>query len=231
MPYLIFMTAQVLPFKIIVLGPPVSGKGTQAELLAATFDIPHVAAGQMLHALEKDTTNPDAELIKENIAAGQLVPDGVVDHLILERIKKADCAQGYVLDGYPRTIAQVQTLAAQENIVYVFMINVGDEIIIERASGRRVCANGHSWHIKYAPTRVDNVCDHCGEMLKTRPDDQPDIVSQRLTRYHQEMDPILAWYREQGLLLDINGEQAIEKIFQDMVRRLVVDLRKKLVDG
>jgi len=220
--------SNVSPFKIIVLGPPVSGKGTQAQLLATTFDIPHVAAGQMLHNLEKDTANPDAELIKKNIAAGQLVPDELIDRLILARIKQADCEQGYVLDGYPRTIAQVQTLAGQENIIYVFMINVSDEIIVERAAGRRVCSNGHSWHIKYAPTRVDNICDQCGEELKTRPDDQPEIVSQRLTRYHQEMDPILAWYREQGVLLGINGEQAIEKIFQDMVRRLVVDLRKKL---
>lgn len=216
------------PFNIVVLGPPVSGKGTQAQLLATTFDIPHIAAGQMLHAIEHDAHHPMAAVVGDHIKRGDLIPDSIVNEIITLRIKEKDCVSGFVLDGYPRTIEQAHYLMTQVAPTYVFLISLADELIIERMSGRRVCDNGHSWHRKYAPTRVEDICDHCGGTLKVRPDDQVEVVTQRLVTYHQQMEPIFDFFNQRKLLLPINGDQSIEKVFQEMVRYLVTDLRHKI---
>ena len=216
------------PFNIIVLGPPVSGKGTQAQLLATTFDIPHIAAGQMLHDVEHDGDHPLAEVVANHIKRGELIPDAIINEMIAARLKKQDCTFGFVLDGYPRTVEQAHYLMTQVVPTYVFLISLDDELIIERMSGRRVCDKGHSWHIKYAPTRIENVCDYCGAVLKMRPDDHVEAITQRLVTYHQQMEPIFDFFNERKLLLPINGNQSIEKVFQEMVRYLVTDLRRKI---
>ncbi len=216
------------PFNIIVLGPPVSGKGTQAQLLASTFDIPHIAAGQMLHDVEHDSAHPLAGVVGDHIKRGELIPDAIINDMIALRIKQEDCSFGFVLDGYPRTIDQAHYLMTQVAPTYVFLISLDDSLIVERMSGRRVCSKGHSWHIKYAPTRVDGICDLCGGALKVRPDDHVEAVTQRLVTYHQQMEPIFDFFNERKLLLPINGNQPIEKVFQEMVRYLVTDLRHKI---
>ncbi|MFA5029655.1 MAG: nucleoside monophosphate kinase [Patescibacteria group bacterium] len=216
------------PFEIIVLGPPVSGKGTQAGLLAKTFDIPHVSSGQILSSIKNDSSHPLSAEVKAYIEKGQLVPTEVVDHLVVERIKKDDCKFGYVLDGCPRTLDQADFLDKNVDVDYVFLVKVSDETIVERMSGRRVCKNGHSWHIKYSPPKTEGICDNCGEPLFQRDDDKEEVVTNRLEIYHREMDGIIKFYRDKGLLIEIDGEKHIEAVFQQLVRRMVEDLRSKV---
>lgn len=217
------------PFEIIVLGPPVSGKGTQAKLLADTFGIPHISTGQILHAIKTDTSNPLSSEVVEYMDQGQLVPDDLVNKLVLDRIKQDDCRFGFLLDGYPRTLAQADIIAKSSDLDYVFLIDVSDEAVVERISGRRVCRNGHAWHLKYAPSKVDDVCDTCGEALFQRDDDKESVVSGRLDIYHSNMKPILDFFESKGMLIKVDGEQHIEGVFQEMVRHLVYDLRKKIL--
>lgn len=217
------------PFEIIVLGPPVSGKGTQADLLSATFAIPHISAGQILHTIKEDKANPLSAQVVDYMNAGKLVPGRLVDQLILERVKKDDCRFGFVLDGYPRTLDQAKTIDGASDLDYVFLVDVSDETIIERLSGRRVCQSGHTWHLKYSPTKKEGICDACGEELFQRDDDKTEVVSNRLAIYHGEMAPIIEFYENKKILIKVNGEQNIEKVFQEMVGHLVYDLRGKVL--
>ncbi|HQA63785.1 MAG TPA: nucleoside monophosphate kinase [bacterium] len=220
--------SQDRPFEIIVLGPPVSGKGTQAELLAKTFDIPHISTGQILHSIKDDIANPLAQKVAEFMNAGSLVPDELVNQLVADRIKKDDCVNGFILDGYPRTLSQAQAIDAAVKLDYVFLVNVSDETIIERISGRRVCKNGHVWHIKYSPPKTETVCDDCGEPLFLRDDDKSAVVKNRLEIFHQNMAPIIEFYERAGILIRIDGEKHIEEVFQQFVRHMIYDLRNKV---
>ena len=217
-------------FEIIVLGPPVSGKGTQASLISTTFEIPHISTGQILHTIKSDTNHPLSKEVAGYIDSGLLAPDELVNNLVLERIKQDDCQYGYVLDGYPRTLEQSKAIDSAADLDYVFLINVSDEIVIERISGRRVCKNGHTWHLKYSPTKTDGVCDTCGEPLFQRDDDKEEVVRVRLVTYHKNTQPIIDFYEKEGVLIKINGEQHIERVFQEAVRYLVYDLRNKALE-
>ncbi len=221
-------TSQDRPFEIIVLGPPVSGKGTQAELLSKTFDIPHISTGQILHSIKDDAANPLAQKVAEFMNSGSLVPDELVNQLVADRIKKNDCAYGFVLDGYPRTLSQAQAIDSAVKLDYVFLVNVSDETIIERISGRRVCKNGHTWHVKYSPPKIDGVCDDCGEPLFLRNDDKSEVVKNRLEIFHRNMSPIIEFYEKEGILIRVDGEKHIEEVFQQFVRHMVYDLRNKI---
>ena len=159
---------------------------------------------------------------------GQLVADDLVNQMVVDRIKKNDCQAGFILDGYPRTEEQVEFLEKISNIDYVFLIEIKDEMIIERISGRRTCKNGHSWHIKYSPTKKDGLCDICGEELYVRDDDNEEKVKERLRIYHQNHDPILNYYNQKEKLIIVNGDQHIEGVFQDLIKYLVDDLRRKM---
>ncbi|MDO8669133.1 MAG: nucleoside monophosphate kinase [Candidatus Buchananbacteria bacterium] len=216
------------PFEIILFGPPASGKGTQAKLLADTFTIPHISTGHLLREIKADSDNHLAKQIADLIDNGRLVSDELVNQMVSERIKKDDCQVGYILDGFPRTEEQVKFLDGISNIDYVFLIEIKDEVIIERISGRRTCKNGHSWHIKYSPTKVDGICDVCSEALYVRDDDTPEKIKDRLEIYHKNNDPILNYYQEQNKLIKVNGDQHIEKVFQDTIKYLVDDLRSKI---
>ena len=215
-------------FEIILLGPPASGKGTQAKLLADTFSIPHISAGYLLREMKSDSSNHLAKEIASLIDNGQLVPDDLVNQIIKNRIKKDDCQLGYVLDGYPRTKEQVNFLDNISSINYVFLIDVKDEVVIDRILGRRACKNGHTWHIKYSPTRKEDICDTCGEKLYIRDDDSEIKVKERLQIYHQYNDPILNYYEKQNKLIRINGDQHIEGVFQNLIKYLVDDLRNQI---
>jgi len=216
------------PFELIFLGPPVSGKGTQTELIAKTLDIPHVSTGVILHSIKSEVDNPLAQEVASYMDQGQLVPSELVNRLVAERIKKDDCKFGYAMDGFPRTFEQAQFLDQNADVDRVFLINVSDQTIIERMSGRRVCKNGHTWHLKYSPPKDPTICDTCGEPLFQRDDDKEETVKSRLEVYHREMDGIIKFYEDKGLMTKIDGEQHIEEVYQQIVRSLVMDLRSKI---
>jgi len=226
--YFIAMFKNEKPFELVVLGPPVSGKGTQAELIAKTFDIPHISAGVILHAIKSDPNNLLSQEVASYMDKGQLMPVGMVEKLVADRISQSDCHLGYALDGFPRTIAQAEFLDKNADVDYVFLIKVSDGTIIERMSGRRVCKNGHAFHLKYSPPKIEGICDICGEPLFQRDDDKPETVQSRLNIYHQETDSIIKFYQDKKLLIEIDGEKHIEDVYQQIVRRMVEDLRSKV---
>lgn len=215
-------------FEIILFGPPASGKGTQARLLHDTFDVPHISTGDILRAVKLDSSNPLAEKVAELIDHGRLIPDKMMNQIVKDRITKDDCKQGFILDGYPRTEAQARALDHISGIDYVFLVDVNDDVVMDRILGRKMCKNGHTWHIKYSPTKKESVCDVCGEELYTRKDDNKEDIKERLRVYHDNTNKILNYYQKQGKLIRVNGAQHIEGVFQDMLKYLVDDLRSKI---
>lgn len=214
------------PFRLIVLGPPVSGKGTQTGMIAKTFSLPHISTGVILSNIKSDMENPLAEEVRGYMNSGQLVPTELVNRLVADRLKQDDCAGGFTMDGFPRTLEQAKFLSEQTELDFVISINVSDEAIVERISGRRVCKNGHTYHLKYSPPKDETVCDACGEPLFLRDDDRPETVKARLDVYHRETESILDFYRQSGKLLEINGEQKIDEVFQEIMGKIVGALRK-----
>ena len=197
--------------KLILLGAPGAGKGTQAERLCKQLNIPTISTGNILRAAIKDGT-PTGLKAKSYMDAGKLVPDEVIIGIITERLAQEDCRNGYILDGVPRTIAQAEALE-QGGIKFdaVVSIEISDETILERMSGRRVCAKcGASYHIKNKPSAKPGVCDRCGGELVIRKDDEPATVLDRLKAYHEQTEPLVAFYRERGKLVEIPDKGSIE---------------------
>ena len=197
--------------KLILLGAPGAGKGTQAEILCDKLGIPTISTGNILRAAVKDGT-PMGLKAKSYMDAGALVPDDVIVGIVKERLAQPDCAGGFILDGMPRTIAQGEALEAMGvEIDKVLNLTVADEAIMERMSGRRVCAKcGASYHIKNKPSAKPDVCDRCGGELVIRKDDEPATVLDRLKAYHEQTEPLVAFYRERGKLVEIPDQGSIE---------------------
>ncbi|MFA6422256.1 MAG: adenylate kinase [Candidatus Buchananbacteria bacterium] len=216
------------PFEIIMFGPPASGKGTQAKLLSETFKIPHISTGDLLRAIKLDKSNPLSQELSDLMDNGKLVSDELITKMVDGRIKEEDCKSGYILDGFPRTQDQVRALEQMSDIDYVFLVDVSDEAVIERIAGRRICKNAHTWHVKYNPTATEGICDTCGEALFIRDDDNEEKIKARLKVYHDNTDPIVELYESQGKLIQVNGEQHIEGVFQQIVQKMVDDLRKQI---
>ncbi len=187
--------------KLILLGAPGAGKGTQAEVLCKKLGIPTISTGNILRAAIKDGT-PTGLKAKSYIDAGALVPDEVIIGIINERLAQADCQTGYILDGVPRTIAQAEALEkAGINFDAVVSIEISEEEILHRMSGRRVCeACGSSYNVEAVPPRVEGICDNCGGKLIQRKDDTPETVRERLKVYHNETEPLVDFYAARGLL-------------------------------
>ncbi len=197
--------------KLIFLGPPGAGKGTQAAVISKKLDIPTISTGDMLRAAIKNGT-PTGMKAKTFMDAGQLVPDEVIIGIITERLNQPDCAKGYILDGVPRTIAQAQALE-DAGILFdgVVSLRVHDEAIVERMSGRRVCAKcGATYHTVSKPPKAENLCDECGGELVIRADDTAETVRARLAVYHRETEPLKAFYAERGKLQEVDGDQGME---------------------
>ena len=197
--------------KLILLGAPGAGKGTQAEILCDKLGIPTISTGNILRAAVKDGT-PMGLKAKSYMDAGALVPDEVIVGIVKERLAQPDCADGFILDGMPRTIAQGEALEQMGvEIDKVLNLTVEDSIIMERMSGRRVCAKcGASYHVKNKPSAKSGVCDRCGGELVTRKDDEPATVLDRLKAYHEQTEPLVAFYRERGKLVEIPDQGSIE---------------------
>ena len=197
--------------KLILLGAPGAGKGTQAEILSAKLNIPTISTGNILRAAVKNET-PVGLKAKAYMEAGALVPDEVIIGIMQERLAEADCANGYILDGMPRTIAQAEALEAGNiDIDVALSIEISDEVIEARMTGRRTCAAcGASFHVVSNPPKVEGVCDKCGEALSIRKDDQPETVKNRLKVYHQETEPLKDFYKSRGKLKMVDNQPTIE---------------------
>ncbi len=197
--------------KLILLGAPGAGKGTQAEILAETLAIPAVSTGNIIRAALKNET-PMGLAAKSYMDAGQLVPDDIVIGIIQERLAEPDCANGFILDGFPRTIPQAQALEdLGVEIDRVISLEVPDEKIVTRMSGRRVCGKcGASYHTEYKKPAVENVCDVCGDPLIRRKDDAPETVQERLRVYHEQTEPLKAFYEKMGKLKLVVGQEDVK---------------------
>lgn len=197
--------------KMILLGAPGAGKGTQAERLCKVLEIPTISTGNILRAAVKNGT-PTGLKAKAFMDAGKLVPDEVIIGIITERLAEDDCKNGYILDGVPRTIAQAEAMEkAGINFDAVVSIEVADEVIMERMSGRRVCEScGASYHLVAVPPKVAGVCDSCGGKLVQRKDDAPETVKDRLAVYHKKTEPLKDFYAQRGLLKSVENQPSVE---------------------
>ncbi len=211
--------------KIIMLGAPGAGKGTQAKKIADKYGIPHISTGDIFRANIKNGTELGKKA-KAYMDQGLLVPDDLTLELIMDRFREPDCADGYVLDGFPRTIPQAEALtraleANGDSIDYAVNVEVPDENIISRMSGRRAClACGATYHIVHIPTKAEGICDRCGEKLVLRDDDKPETVQKRLDVYHSQTQPLIEYYTGQGKLAEVDGTAPMEDVFEAIVRIL-----------
>jgi adenylate kinase len=205
--------------RIIMLGAPGAGKGTQAKRIADKYKIPHISTGDIFRANIKNGTEL-GQIAKSYMDQGLLVPDDLVVDLVVDRIKQDDCVNGYVFDGFPRTIPQAEALDAalkefNEKIDYVVNVEVPDSNIVERMSGRRACLKcGATYHLQYIPTKVEGICDDCGSELVLRDDDKPETVRKRLRVYHEQTQPLIDYYKKQGILVEVDGTKDIAEVFE-----------------
>ena len=207
--------------KLILLGAPGAGKGTQAARLCQELNIPTISTGNMLRAAIKEGT-PVGRLAETYMKDGKLVPDEVIIDNIQERVAEDDCKNGYILDGVPRTIAQAEALEKADIIFdHVVSIEIDDEVIMERMTGRRVCEHcGASYHLTAVPPKVEGVCDVCGGKLVQRHDDESEVVRARLEIYHKKTEPLKDFYAERGLLRAVENRATVEEMSEAILRAL-----------
>jgi adenylate kinase len=219
----------VSELNLIFLGPPGAGKGTQAQRLRDDFHLPYIATGDMLRAHVKNETELGRKA-KEHMDAGGLVPDELVIAMLSERLQEADTGDGFILDGFPRTIPQADALAAElerlgRRITAVLLIDVPDDVLVERISGRRVCVKaGHNYHVQYDPPKHEGVCDQDGSRLIQRDDDKPEVVRERLKTYHGQTEPLIGYYDERGLLRRFDGTRSPDEV-HGHIRATIATLR------
>ena len=211
--------------KIVMLGAPGAGKGTQAEKLASKYGLPHVSTGDIFRKNIKEGTELGKEA-KGYMDAGALVPDELTVRLLLDRVSNDDCDLGYILDGFPRTIPQAEALdrelaKLEEKIDFAINVEVPDDTIIERMSGRRACLKcGATYHLQYIPPKKEGICDECGSELVIRDDDKPETVKNRLATYHEQTQPLVDYYKKQGVYHEVDGTKDVDSVF-DSIRDIL----------
>ena len=216
------------PRYIVLLGPPASGKGTQAAQLREALKLPHVASGDLFRENLKHETELGRKA-KSFMDRGELVPDDITIAMVMERLSRPDCAAGALLDGFPRTIAQAEALdealvAQGRKISVVPNIAVPDDVLVERVGGRRICRTcGEAYHVQFNPPKQPGVCDKDGGELYQRDDDRPETVRKRLQVYWKQTSPLIDYYRGQGVLVEINGDQSIQAVQADLRAAVVGD--------
>jgi len=210
---------EVHVMRLILIGPPGSGKGTQAKKIAGRYNIPHISTGDILRDHIKRGTELGMKA-KKLIDDGKLVPDDVIMGLVKDRLGQDDCKEGYLFDGFPRTIPQAESLSGIGDIDRVILISVPDELIVERMKGRRMCKCGATYHVINNPPKEDNKCDRCGEALFVRDDDKEETVRKRLDGYHDETEPLIDFYRTKDKLAEVAGDQQIDVIFDEICKLL-----------
>jgi adenylate kinase len=214
---------------LILLGPPGSGKGTQGERLQEDFRLPYYATGDILRAAVAEGTEL-GDVAKRHMDEGGLVPDEVIIGVIGERVEDPEAADGFILDGFPRTIPQAEALDEEMEklgraITAVVLIDTDDEEVLRRLGGRRTCAKGgHVFHVEFDPPKNEGVCDVCGARLVVRDDDEPEVLAKRLETYHEQTEPLVDYYEERGLLRRVDGSQAPDDV-GDRIRALLATLR------
>lgn len=204
--------------KIIMLGAPGAGKGTQAKMIADKYGVPHISTGDIFRANIKNGTELGMEA-KKYMDQGLLVPDELTVRILLDRVAQDDCKNGYVLDGFPRAIPQAEVLDSEltklgDHIDYAINVDVPDENIVKRMSGRRACLTcGATYHIEHVPPKKEGICDVCGSELVLRDDDKPETVKNRLNVYHEQTQPLIDFYTEKGVLKTVDGTVPMEEVF------------------
>lgn len=206
--------------KIIMLGAPGAGKGTHAGKISDKYGIPHISTGDIFRENIKNGTELGKKA-KSYMDAGDLVPDELTCDLVVDRIHQEDARNGYILDGFPRTIPQAEALTKAleetgEKIDFAIEVDLADQAIIDRMSGRRVCSCGATYHIVNIPPKVEGICDKCGKELVIRKDDEPETVKKRLEVYHEQTAPLIEYYKNQGILHKIDGSTGLEQGFADI---------------
>lgn len=205
--------------KVIMLGAPGAGKGTQAKMIAEKYSIPHISTGDIFRANIKNGTDLGKEA-KTYIDAGKLVPDELTVKILLDRVKEDDCKEGYVLDGFPRTIPQAEVLEnalkeLNDSVDFAINVDVPDENIVRRMGGRRACLScGATYHIEHIPPRKEGICDKCGAELVLRDDDKPETVLNRLKVYHEQTQPLIDFYEKKGILKNVDGTVDMKDVFK-----------------
>lgn len=205
--------------KIVMLGAPGAGKGTQAAMVAEKYGIPHISTGDIFRANIQHSTALGMEA-KKYMDQGLLVPDELTVKILLDRVAQEDCKNGYVLDGFPRNIPQAKVLdraleEQKERIDYAIDVDVPDENIVKRMSGRRACLKcGATYHVEHVPPKQEGVCDHCGEALVLRDDDRPETVMNRLKVYHEQTQPLIQYYTQEGVLRVVDGTMEMQDVFK-----------------
>ena len=211
--------------KIVMLGAPGAGKGTQAKMIAAKYQIPHISTGDIFRANIKNGTELGKKA-KSYMDQGLLVPDELTVDQVIDRLAQDDCRNGYILDGFPRTIPQAEALDAAlaklgEKMDYAIDVDVPDENIVSRMSGRRACTGcGATYHIVYNPSKKGECCEVCGEKLILRDDDKPETVQKRLNVYHEQTQPLIDYYTKQSILRTVDGTQDMNDVFAEIVKIL-----------
>ena len=214
---------------LILLGPPGSGKGTQGERLQADFRLPYYATGDILRAAVRDGTDLGRRA-KEYMDRGDLVPDEVIIGVISERVESPEAADGFILDGFPRTTAQAEALDEEmakldKRLLAAILIEVSDEEVVRRLSGRRTCEKeGHVFHVEFDPPKDEEVCDVCGGRLVVRDDDKPEVVRHRLEQYEEKTAPLISYYEDKGILRRVDGQHTPEEV-ADRIRALLATLQ------
>ena len=210
--------------KLILLGAPGAGKGTQADIISNKLEIPIISTGNILRAAVRDGT-PIGLRAKDLIEAGKLIPDDVIIGIVAERLEKDDCKNGYILDGVPRTLGQADALEdAGISVDKVVLIDVPDETIERRMVGRRTCSRcSHTYHVEHNPPEVEGVCDICGGELIIRKDDLPETVKNRLSVYHRETEPLIRYYEDKGMLVRVDGKEKLSKTTQAVFKALGIE--------
>jgi adenylate kinase len=218
----------VSELNLVLLGPPGSGKGTQGERLREDLELPYYATGDILREAVREQTEL-GQKAREYMDRGDLVPDEVIIGVIAERIAGHEAEDGFILDGFPRTVGQAEALEDRmdelvKRLTAALLIEVGDEEVVRRLGGRRTCPNGHVFHVEFDPPQADGVCDVCGAELQTRDDDKPDVIKHRLAQYREKTEPLVAWYEDRGVLERVNGEKDQDQVEED-IRALLATLR------
>lgn len=208
--------------KIIMLGAPGAGKGTQAKMIADKYGVPHISTGDIFRANIKNGTELGMEA-KKYMDQGLLVPDELTVKILLDRVAKDDCEKGYVLDGFPRTIPQAEVLEEAldnigDKIDFAIDVDVPDENIVRRMSGRRACSScGATYHIEHVPPKTEGICDRCGKELVLRDDDKAETVKNRLNVYHEQTQPLIEFYEKKGVLKSVDGTVDMQDVFAAIV--------------
>ncbi len=211
--------------KIVMLGAPGAGKGTQARMISEKYGIPQISTGDIFRANIRNQTEL-GQKAKSYMDQGLLVPDELTLDLVVDRLAQDDCSNGYILDGFPRTIPQAEALtfalkSQKTKIDYAIDVEVPDDNIVQRMSGRRACPGcGATYHIRYNPPVSDNICDECGTELIQREDDKAETVQKRLDVYHKKTQPLIEYYREQGCMYSVDGTRPMEDVFEDICKIL-----------